>query len=105
MTTNEKAEKVKARLAKARITKELNVKNWESQVVKIDEHWEIRRWDDLNWDIYKDGKDQKSYHRNLLSALTALPAKMLDSVARGSLNDVLRSHRGIMDKLENAFHG
>ena len=97
MTTKEIREKQQATFA-------ANRRRFAEQTITIDGHWSIQRVDELNWGIFKDGKDQKSYHGRIISALTALPHKMLDSEAKGPLFTVIDQLKSITDRIENAFH-
>ena len=72
------------------------------QVIDLDERWQIRRADKLNWELRFKGKRQ-GFYGTLLGAFQALPAKMLQEEASGTLVEVTRTLRGIVEKVESAF--
>jgi hypothetical protein len=73
-----------------------------AQVIIIDDDWEVRRADRLNWQIRYKGK-QYGFYGTLPSAFQALPSKMLSEEASGTLADIKRSLRGIVERVESAF--
>jgi hypothetical protein len=73
-----------------------------SQTVTINEDWKILRADPLNWEIRYKGKPN-GYFGTVSAALRALPAKMLNETARGTLSDVLRSVEGIQAVIDKAI--
>lgn len=90
------------RLEKARATREAKREAMASQTVTIDKHWRILRADPMNWEIQYKGKFQ-GYYGTIVAALKALPAKMLDEEAKGTLNDLLRYAEGIRTTIERAI--
>jgi hypothetical protein len=88
---------------KAKQTQRRNQQKWASQTIKVDSEWEIRREDELNWGIWHKGKTKNWYYPSIPAALTALPLKMLNEEAKGTLKTVLSIQKGIVDRIENAF--
>jgi len=83
-----KSEKIKATL-KAKAEK------FRSQTIKVDETWSIVRADELNWQIrHKDQRApyDKWFFGTLRGALLALPDKMLEEEAKGTIDDVRRRY-------------
>lgn len=73
-----------------------------SQTITVDENWRILRSDPLNWEIQYKG-NFKGYFGTVSAALAAIPAKMLNEEARGSLSDVLRSTEAIYAVIDKAI--
>ena len=73
----------------------------DSQTITIDKDWRIIRPDELNWELQYKYKT-KGYYSTIVNALSALPAKMLNEAARGTLDELLKIHREIIRKIENA---
>lgn len=95
----DKYEKIKAAKAAKR-------ERMQSQAVTIDDNWRILRSDELNWEIQYKPKDKwtfQGYYGTISGALRALPAKMLNEVAKNDLADVLRSVEGISATIERAI--
>jgi len=79
-------------------------KAYANRVIVIDEDWQIRRLDRLNWIIVHKGEwFEKGYHGTLCSALSALPAIMLQEQAKNDVGEVLRLIRGITEEIRNAI--
>jgi hypothetical protein len=94
-----KSEKIKAAL-KAKAEK------FKSQTIKVDENWSIVRLDQLNWQIrHKDQRApyDKRFFGTLRGALLALPDKMLEEEAKGTIGDVRRCYRGFCEAVLNAL--
>lgn len=92
------------RSAKAIQTKLSKSESYAAQTVTVDKHWRIQRVDERNWELQFKG-DFKGFFGDLPSALKSLPSKMLSEEASGTLADVLRCHRAILVKIEEAFKG
>lgn len=90
------------RTEKAQATRQAKKAAFAAQTVTIDPNWRILRADPLNWEIQYKGKFQ-GYYGTIANALKALPAKMLDEQAKGTLNDVLRSVEGITATIDKAI--
>lgn len=73
-----------------------------TQVVTVDPHWRIVRFDEFNWQIQYKG-EFKGYYSHLLDALKALPTKMLDTQAQGTLEQVLELNRTLQARIETAL--
>lgn len=93
-----------SRTSKAAQTKLAKAAAYEAQTVTIDRHWRIQRVDERNWEMQFKG-DFKGFFGDLPSALRALPVKMLSEEASGTLADVLRCHRAILERIEAGFKG
>ena len=83
-------------------TKRKKRARFDAQTIKIDQDWTVRRADELNWELLYQGQF-KGYYARLCNALDALPAKMLDEVAKNSLADVYQSVRAIQETLSKAL--
>ena len=91
------------RIQKAMETKRQNKEAHAEQKVTIDENWTIQRVDPLNWEIrYKDKFN--GFYGTIVSALNALPAKMLSEEAKGTLKDVQTQQKAILERIEMAYH-
>lgn len=90
------------RAAKIAQTKLANAAAIASQTITIDTHWKIQRVDERNWEVQYKGKF-RGFYGDLASALRNLPAKMLSEEASGTLADVLRCHKAIVERLETAL--
>ena len=83
-----------------------------SQIITINKDWRIDRMDVRNWEIQhlvkiKEGKNAGNiewqglgYYSTLRQALLALPDKMLDDVANGTLTDVKNALAGIREAIK-----
>lgn len=92
------------RTSKAAQTKLAKSEAYAAQTVTVDKHWRIQRVDERNWEMQFNGKFM-GFFGDLHSALKSLPSKMLSEEASGSLADVLRCHKAILVKIEEAFKG
>jgi hypothetical protein len=92
-------EETKAKMLKSKADKKARL---ESQTVTVDDNWRIRRSDPFNWEVQYKKKFQ-GYYPSVSAAIRALPAKMLNEDARGTLTDVLRSAEGIVALVERAI--
>jgi hypothetical protein len=73
-----------------------------TQTVTINQDWRILRADPLNWEIQYKTKFQ-GYYGTIGGALRALPDKMLNEQAKGTLTDLLRTVDGIQGMIEKAI--
>lgn len=87
---------------KAKATRAAQKERMASQTVTIDDHWQIIRADPLNWEIRYKGKFQ-GYYGTIGNALCALPSKMLNESAKGTLTDIRRTLEGISSTIEKAI--
>jgi hypothetical protein len=83
-----------------------------NQTITINKEWQIVRLDPKNWQIQnyamlKEGKNaggyewkEMGYYATLRQALFALPDKMLDAVANGTLTDVKNALAGIRSAIK-----
>lgn len=90
------------RSQKALETKLAKSAAYDAQTITADRHWKIHRVDERNWELRFKG-DFKGFFGDLPSALRSLPSKMLSEEASGTIADVLRCHRAIVVKIEEAF--
>jgi hypothetical protein len=88
---------------KAKATKLANAEQFASQTITIDSEWQILRFDDMNWEVQFKGKFW-GYFSSLPAAFKALPAKMIDQNASGSIADVLRCVEGIAETIQAAVN-
>lgn len=72
------------------------------QVVKVDEHWTVRRADELNWMVEYKGKFH-GFYGTILSAFKALPAKMVSEEAKTSLANVMECQKAINERIERSL--
>lgn len=85
-----------AKMHKARAIRAAALK---TQVVMVDDDWRIVRFNEQNWMVQHEGQFS-GYYGHLLDALQALPAKMLDPKAAGTLDQILELNRSIQARIE-----
>ena len=88
--------------ARIRAAKAAKSAGFASQVVTINDDWKIVRADENNWEVRHKGKFN-GYFGTLTAAFKAIPAKMLDEQAKGSLNQVLEGQKAIVATIETAL--
>ena len=88
--------------AKIMATKTAIKKARKTQLITVDQDWQIRRNDELNWDILYKGKF-KGYYGDVFSDLQALPCKILSEEAKNSLASITASQEAIAERIERAI--
>lgn len=96
-----------ATMAKARESFRKSRAMRREQTILIDSEWRLVRIDEFNWQIQYGGKNEqgfkaRGFYSSLLTALSALPAKMLSEEAKNSLATVLDAQKGILERIEKA---
>ena len=75
---------------------------FDSQVIKIDSDWTIRRADELNWEVQYRGRFH-GFYSHLATAFRALLGKMTDLEAQSSLNDAIECTKRHAETIERAL--
>lgn len=88
---------------KAKATRDAKAAEFAAQTIEIDADWRIVRADELNWEVQYKGKFD-GYYGNLISAMKALPLKMLNSGAKNSVADVIERQKAIEQRIETALN-
>ena len=88
--------------AKIRAAKHAQQERFAGQVIKIDNTWTVRRFDEKNWTVEKNGEFD-GYYGSLVAAFSALPAKMLSEEAQSSLQLIYDNLKGIKLKITDAL--
>jgi len=78
------------------------------QTIQVDDHWRVVHTDNHNWEVQYRATAKASwgfcgYYGSLMAALQSLPAKMLDPVAQGSLEQIVELKRGIVARIETTL--
>lgn len=90
---------MKPNAEKSKATKLAKKESFAEQTVVIDENWHIIRADELNWEIQFKGKFH-GYFGRLSHALKAIPHKMLNVEARGSLIQIVAILQSIEARID-----
>lgn len=73
-----------------------------AQTITIDSDWRIVRADELNWEVQYQGRFQ-GYYSDPIAAFHSLPAKMLNPIAAGTLDQILELCHSIQTRIETAL--
>lgn len=72
------------------------------QIIPIDAEWEIRRADEMNWEVRYKGKFN-GYFGRLVDAFHALPHKMLHQGVQNSVGEVIERQKAIQASVASAL--
>lgn len=101
ITPEEKAQ----RTAKAKATKDAQRIERESKTIHIEGPWNIKRYDEMNWCVWKDGEVEPRgfYGNRLVSAFKGAATQMLSDESKASLKTCIVAQERIYAKIEEAL--
>lgn len=95
----------KERTRRALETRAENQAKWSRQRIEIDDQFSIVRFDELNWQIQKDGKPfpRENYYGTLHGAFRGLPAAMLQPDSKTHVAEFIAMHRHVFERIDNVL--